>query len=336
VRRTFCLATLFFGIHAVAQECTVSVPLSVVNEQAADPIPSLSAEQFRAVSGGSALHISAVEQIHTRRLLILVDESGSVSGPGDSFLSHKKRAVDTVLKAVDQLLDALPQGLSLQYGVFADTALFGKGFFTDPKELRVSISDVNARFHNIKRHDYTALYDALLEAGLRFQDSRLGDSILLITDGDDNASKRSLKAAQEALSESHINLSLILVNADFPSPTGNSQQVVDGGVWPAGDSEQDELISAAQHTGGTVQIIDATKREWGFKEPVRAAGVEIARFLRERLLNSYVVSVQVPVTWSKEMKWKLWLAVSDPKLKRAVLNYPHRLPVCASALAVSR
>jgi hypothetical protein len=335
VRNTFWLAILFVATCGFAQECTVGVPLSVVTDQTADSIPSLSAEQFQAVSGRSALRISSVEQVHTRRLLILVDDSGSASGPGDSFLSHKKRAVDTVLIAVDGLIDGMPQGLALQYAVFSDSALFGDGFLTNPKQLHDSISDVNARFRNTKKHDYTALYDALLAAGRRFDETRPGDSILLITDGDDNASKRPLKAAEKALRESNIKLFLILVNGGIPSPSGNSQQVVNGYVSPALNSEEDELISAAQHTGGIVHIIDPTQRELGFNEPVRAAAVDVARFIREKVLNGYIVNVQVPVTWSQGKKWKLRLATSDSKLKRAELNYPDRLPMCVPALAVS-
>lgn len=67
--------------------------------------------------------------------------------------------------------------------------------------MRKAMVDVTARFGNAP-YGHTAIHDTLHETLKRFGAPQTGDSILLLTDGDDNSSKLGSKQLEQRISRS--------------------------------------------------------------------------------------------------------------------------------------
>lgn len=267
------------------------------------------------------LNITELEQIHTRRLLILIDQSGSMAEVRDDFYSHDKKAIQVTAQVLNEMLGELSPGLSVEYGLFNDRWVFGDAFTSDSNALHNSIADVNNRFAK-PGEGHTAIYDALHEGLMRFHATQPDDAILLFSDGGDNSSNRSARQLETELRTAGVRLFTILLA---------------GLSTPQLEEQRETLIGLTQRSGGIVHILDTTQAGWGFDKPSQAAAQELRRFWKEDLLNGYLLRVQVPAIYNKEQKWTLSINQSaDPRLRNAVLLYPDRLRPCPSATAATR
>ena len=138
------------------------------------------------------LPITSVEPITSFRVLILIDTSGSMT---EADL-NQRRAVAFLRKTLDELLQQLPQGVTIEYGVFNNYAVFGPEFTADPQKLQASLADLTERAKH-RGLKLTALYDAVKDSVARFDIPRPGDSILILTDGVDNKSSSKAEKVEE-------------------------------------------------------------------------------------------------------------------------------------------
>lgn len=303
---------------ALGQACTESVPVHAL-DQTTGTIPELAPGALQASMGKTVLPILSIEHLRTHRLLVLIDQSGSISEPGgDDIFEHKQKAVGVALQMLNQVSSELPHGLSIEYGVFNKEAVFGDSFSSDPVYLKHAVITLKSKLST--KHTSTAIFDALTKGLNRFGTSQTGDTILLLTDGGDNQSKHSAGQLEQAFRTAHVRLFVVLVT------TPDSPQQPEDITGPK------QVTGLARNTGGRVEILNANIRAWALKKYSEEQARELRRFWQKDVLNGYLLNVQTPV-FSKEKKWKLKIdKKSDPKLKDVELSYPERLLPCSTPL----
>jgi len=314
-------------ILSIGQDCTQTVPIDVIDRDSGAPIVPLTAEALRARMGDTPLPVTALERIPTSRIVVLIDESGSM---GESVipamsLRSQGQSLRTIKQALSDLMEELPPGVSVEYGLFNDKWLFTEAFVSDPKELRKRIDDVTSRFGKTG-FGKTALYDSLHEALLRLGKPQLADTILLLTDGGDNKSQRTAKELEHEFGVAGARLLTMMVYGP------------EARLGLAPESEQSGLVQQlVSNTGGSTLAINSTSGFWTDKK-ASAAFVQMVRyFWQHQVLARYVAHVQVPTALRTEKKWTLSLNPDvDPRLRRGVVVYPHRLSPCSVTTAIAR
>jgi len=318
--RPFIIASVLTAL-SVGQDCTQLVPVDVLDRDTGSSIVPLTADVLQARMGDTTLPVTALDRIRTSRIIVLIDESGSM---GESFPETppgQKQALRTIKQALTDLMESLPPGVSIEYGLFNDKWLFSDAFVSEPKELREKIDDVTSRFGKTG-FGKTALYDSLHEALSRLGRPQPSDTILLLTDGEDNRSKRSANELEVELRVAGARLVTIMVYRPGASV-----------VLQAENEQRDSVQALVGSTGGSSLAIDTTSRAW-MDQKTSAANIQMLRyFWQHEVLARYVAHIQVPVALRSEKKWTLSLNLdADRRLKRAVVVYPHRLSPCPATM----
>src|SRR6266851_3715393 len=298
---------------AFAQECAQTIPFSVSNQRIALGSSELGAGLLQARTGHLQLRIEGVDKVPTRRVLVLVDRSGSMA-TRDEVWSHTSKAAKTAEEVAENFVMQIPPGVFVGYGVFQGRLFPADGFARDSNTLQDNIR--NAKEKIVGRKNGTAIYDALAEGLFLFGETQPGDVILLITDGGDNQSKHSSREIENSLKQADVQLFLLLVSGHMAVP----EEI----------EARDALITMARQTGGMVHLLDAGNPAWGFDKPTAAAAQEINNFLHLQLLFSYRLRVAVPPSSKNTQRWTLAVrADADARWRDVKLSYPDRLQPCA-------
>src|SRR5262249_10120743 len=208
------IAAFLSPVLSISQDCTQTVPIDVIDRDTGAPIVPLTAEALRANTGDTPLPVITLDRIRTSRIIVLIDESGSMGEDGRPGI-HQTQALRPIKQALSDLMEELPPGVSVEYGLFNDKWLFSEAFVSDPKELRKRIDDVTSRFARIG-HGKTALFDSLHQALLNLGTPQLTDTILLLTDGGDNSSQRTAKQLEHEFRVAGARLLTMMVYRSGP------------------------------------------------------------------------------------------------------------------------
>lgn len=307
------LVVLFCGFAAQAQDCTKTIPALLLNEQTREAVPSITANRLHAKAGKVAIPITALEPISSFRVLILVDTSGSMDPTNKPFV-HQRRTLEVINQALDELLDQLPAHVRLEYGVFNKNTDFGPEFTVDGQQLRKSLADSMAR--SARNHSKsTALYDAIEEGLGRFGSPQPGDSILMLTDGGDNASRAKPQRIQEEAAKKGVRLFTVLF-------------VGGGGAASPTEGTPQTMVDFAERTGGSVHVVDVSKSSWTDGKEREKAKQEFRRFWSNQVLSGYLVHLKITSDDGKPRKWLLAVDRAPGQKNRIVLSYPSRLESC--------
>jgi hypothetical protein len=179
MRSRLRVGILLASTWASAQTCSTYVVADPFDHKTTMGINGLQAEDFQAKLGNTVLPIVKSTQTFDARLLVLFETSGTAEDPGLAQQSTE----------LANLAAQAPPGKMLAFGVFAERALFGKGFSSNPQDRRSTIDELMAHANSLGKR--TALYDALHQALALFGQHQPGDAILLVSDGFDDASKRN-------------------------------------------------------------------------------------------------------------------------------------------------
>jgi hypothetical protein len=306
-----------FAIAVPAQDCTQTLPLNVVDQQTGNAVTPLQLEAFHARMGEVAIRITAISPVERRRVLVLVDTSGSMA-PKNNVGSHQKEALEVTEQTLTELLKELPRGVSIAYGLFNDKAVFTEGFFSDFKQLQQAIAETRQKLEK-QDEGGTALFDALQQATGRFETPQPGDTIVLLSDGGENKSKTTEGKFEKEMRRSGVRVALLFVNqrsTDYAAP-----------FVPT-------IIELAHETGGAVGIIDISDMSWASKKEGSSNREALRRFWTQQILNGYLMQVQTPATLVKPRKWKLTIgAKNNAELKHVTIQYPAKLAPCAVSKA---
>jgi hypothetical protein len=282
------------AVSCAAQECTAYVVVNAWEPRIHMPIETLKAGDLAASfdKGHAPLTVVSASQQYKSRLLVLLETDGLGKGKIDD-------AVDTVTRFARQA----PEGQPLAFGVYADHAVFTKGFFSNSSERAAAVSAVREAAGSLGKR--VALYDSLLEAVKLFGEHQPGDAILLVGSPYDDRSSKSVGAVEKALMESGVRL-LVMLRESMSSLNR------DDFLINSHEAEKKLFSDLSLRTGGAYTDFDAGFLNFAWR--------------------GYMLAVKQPDGAGKTpRKWKLKLqGQAADNLKRARIYFPELLPPCGS------
>lgn len=293
MHRLFGLGLLVLSSWAIGQNCTAFTVVNALDRGTWDDIKDLGPEDFEAKVGQVAVPIVSVTPDFSNRVLVLLEVDGTKSS----------RIEDTVNLAT-RLARQAPDGKPLAFGIFAKRSLFTKSFNTDSqeraREISAVIEDAPTLGHEV------ALYDALHNALAFFGQHQPGDTILLISDGFDEASGRGGSEVAKEFAAAGTRLL-----AEMRQPLSH---VLGNFMWKPPEQDREILEHISLRSGGAYTMFSA--------------------YLFDFAWRGYMIGVSIPNDSRRTHKLKLRLgsAVTSAH-RRTSLNYPESLPGCGNIVA---
>jgi von Willebrand factor type A domain len=305
--------------HAVAAQenpCLVrTVPVNTLTEKGYR-YASLVAGDIRASVHGSPVKIISAEPSSSApRVMIVIDASGSMLGSGKPWALN--------LGIARLLLSYLPDDSLAGLIVFASGVESHVALPRDREKVKTEIDRVASfRDHPPRRDRATALWDTLSAAIDEFGQEQIGDSIFVITDGEDNLSV----ARHEVVKRDILNHGLRIFTSEFFVP--------DGGPTPEERPGPVDMRDLVESSGGySVRLNPPPNLSTGISlNGTSPAEILLALQLRQ-LVAYYDVKVELPEPINKPQGWKL--QAKSPKLGDLVAFYPRTLMPCSTSGAAT-
>ena len=266
---------------------------------------------FHAKLHGESVKIqSANVDAGPRRVLLLVDLSGSVAGTANTWKIAR-------LAASDFLKTSSANRIALM--TFSDQVWDSLDFSASPTLILQKLEQLgNERSATPKGHQRTAFFDAVIRATSVFGIPQSGDVIYALTDGGDNNSRAQLEDAEKALLTQGIRFF-----AFYVAETHNLTE--EDRLGPP------NLSALAEASGGTV--VDVPNQTLSGQYDLSSKGwariTEQLHELYDLMAQFYRVEIELPARIHKKQNWEL--EVVDGKGKRSkylYVIYPHRLAPC--------
>lgn len=229
------LVLLSSCLRAAATDCsTPNILLSIIDS---DPgiQPGLRADDLKVeVDHRQSQILNLSLDTNPRRIVLMVDTSGSMAPPG--------RGWGLTLPAAGYAVEAIPANASSTLVTFADKVESGAKTFEEKPATIAAVLEL-AKVQP-KGSGSTALFDSIDHVLAEFQELRFGDAIYLVTDGGDNRRRVSLPQLEEKLISRGIRALVFLV--------------VKGGFQTHEEAEGvSEVEALAESTGGAVVRISS-------------------------------------------------------------------------------
>jgi von Willebrand factor type A domain-containing protein len=183
------------------QESCVQRPIFInVEDDKGQLVGGLTAANFRATAGKEAVAVTLAEPAAPRRIVILLDHSGSMF---DDFLYHASAfAITTMVKR------AAPD-IEFAFATYSNDFRVRKDLTSNHDELIETVKQTLS--------DKTTVWgpSAMLDASERglemFTAPRIGDAVLLVTDGGENKSGVELTDVERRFTSSDVRLFAVIV-----------------------------------------------------------------------------------------------------------------------------
>jgi len=292
-----------------------TVQLNVITHNG-QTVTDLSTSQFAAFYHKRAVRLLSITQnVGPRRVVILVDASGSMQ-PVRRF----------VFDVAEELLSDLPEGTQVGSVVFAQKVVGSWTLTTDRKAMQKQLEVLrNDRGLDNTIKGVTALLKTMQESLKTFGRPQEGDSLYVISDGEDNASNVYWRKLADQIVQSGIRVFAMRIHW------------VGGHLTPEEEESENHLQDIVIRTGGASLELPLSREKYlsvSHVEPLRDAtgkptprAVEIA--LQSRLISGdSKMLIELPEATAKTGDWDL--RFSDPqRSKGAILIYQHELPPCS-------
>jgi Mg-chelatase subunit ChlD len=270
------LLLLAYGFLAAAQTAPTQSSRSLlvnVLDRNGNAVRNLAKDSFRVkVNGHPAALLDAHYNLAPRRIVVLLDMSSSMAGE-----TEKSKKWGMAREAIEDFLTETPAEVQVALITFSskihDIIDFSQG--------RPSIIEWLKRGPSLRSDikGTTPFYDATAAAANLLEPALPGDSIYAITDGGDNSSRVSKKAAKQRLLQSQIRLFVFLFAE--PMPTEEER------------SGAESVMELARDTGGFVFGVSGHTSAGGagFLAPVE---YDYDKHTRERIkLYMQALNIQV-------------------------------------------
>jgi hypothetical protein len=281
---------------------------------------SLSDFELGPHSSESINLVSVAPDSRPRRIVILLDVSGSMAGPSTS-------SWNVVPEFVRDLANDDSPNLRFALLLFSDRVMETIDFSQDRSAVghRLKAISEDPAFLKQYVHGRTALYDALQSGFQLLRNPTSADSLLVVTDGGDTDSKISLDHLLDELSSSSTRVFSVLFTRR---------------LYERNDPHQDflklkEFTEFVQRSGGDVfgPLLVNRAGQYAMTNPQRTTKPlpqELTEFYKEMLENS-VLSVKANTSLTKSIKLELHSSTQmKEKWKGAMLLFPHQLGPCFS------
>jgi VWFA-related protein len=281
-----------------------TVPVSV---SASDGrvVLGLTASNFRVrVNGHTARILDASMDSSPRRIVLLLDASGSM-------LTPERTLWKPALAVSKTLLERLRPQDSVAFLAFANQVERKVDFTRDPKSALQQVDELESGTKAIRRGvRKTALWDSVLEALRLFDSARAGDSIYVISDGNDNHSHASRSDAEKALLAARVRFFALLP----PAPANVRYEWASLGSFQGPATLED----VSDTTGGA--FFRLSNELDVALNPLKA--------LTEQF---YRVEVELPQSVDKSLNWQFEIVgqIDNGKLP-PLLRYPRKVGPCGT------
>jgi len=310
---------------ARAQKDTCQQKSIAVSLGSADntPLPSLSSANFEGTYEKKPVRVTSAAIIQEApRVVVLLDASDSMSGPSSKSLWNFSVA------AGEDVVAQLPPKSEIGLAFFSTKSVRVANPTSERQILAHELEALRTGSKTlVPKPRKTALWDAILDSLNMFDGPRLGDTIYVITDGGDNASKTTWKDVARTLGESGVRLFALLVRYDA------------GRVQVAGETAGPQpLLEIVGDTGGIVisfytgisGVFPSPKDTVLFDDSGKTTPLGILLGSQYRQIFSfYRLDIELPATVDKPRQWKLDLVgLGKSQRHNLVLTYPLNLAPC--------
>jgi hypothetical protein len=280
-------------------ERTVIVSASDSNGKAI-PFTLQSADIQGKINGKPVQILGVTKPTNAERVVIVLDASGSMS-------SKWQRAVEF---AVEIVRDS-PSSTEFALVLFAGNEFRTVGFGKRGPEMITEIMS----FKNVKPDGHTGLRDAIWKAVSMFEPNRIGDTIVVISDGRDNQSKVSPRRLREAMWSRGIRVMFALFEDHVFAM--DSQP---GTIVPDPLQDRNDAAWLSESSGGSLSSIEDPQ-----------VLPKVAQEIAFEIENYLAVRITLPTPLEKQAS--MHLEAVDPsgrKRKNIELRFPEKLLPCAS------
>ena len=280
-----------------------------VRDRDGQPLHGLNPANFHGSMHGRPVRISSVEAgPAVRRIVVLLDSSGSMTVPAEKWRLARLLAGDIVAHA--------SASSQLALVTFSGEIRGIEGFSVGRSALLDKIRKID---DPQQQGGPTGIADAIAKALDLLSPAQPGDSIYLITDGYDNHSKHKPRQLRDALTTSGTRLFAFLLMDPMAGGNGPDAQ---------------DFRTLANESGGAlakfgVQSLVIGTAQWHLQPRTRAAISLGAEVLYRQMENTYRLELELPSVLNKAQKWKLDVVdTQGSKHKDIDVIYPHELFPC--------
>ena len=284
-----------------------------VLDRTGNQVSGLGAADFQGEFRGQPLKVSSSSVDNgPRRVVMLLDTSGSMMDSQREWQLVRRVTHDLVLNSSSEMSLALLT-FSAEIG---EKVGFDAGRQAVAGKL-AALPGEKAGFGKGLRP--TALFDAILEAVSLLEPTRLGDSVYVVTDGWDNASRSRSKDAERMLLQHGIRLfGFVLSDPRFDMTL--------------------DLVPLVRTSGGNSfnfnpyrrWVIRPVSQWYSLSEEEELALAVVLRRVYAQMAEFYRVEVELPQEVDKPRKWRLEVVdAHGKKRKDLTVVYPRKLMPCA-------
>jgi Mg-chelatase subunit ChlD len=307
-----CCAGVFFVLSrpAIGQDsCSRAlVPVSLLAKPAATL--NLTPANFKATMKHSSLSIVSVRpNTDVHRVVVLLDTSGSMGG------ADRTDWIST-LHTAKQLLRDLPASTEVGLTTFSDM-IDTKFPLTTDRDPQVAWLDATAGNRGAVPKGKTALWVSIRDSLALFGAPRVADTMIVITDGDDNVGIVREKELEQAFIRSGVRLFAVIQSSSDPF-IGAGTDHSDG---------PDLLRDLSLESGGMSFSRDASRDPDKFRETADGSMAldELARLIS----NDFMLEVDLGSPQREMARWKLELQdIPASKHTEFQMFYPHTIAGC--------
>jgi hypothetical protein len=299
--------------------CLVRKITVQVEDESGNPVPGLTAASFKAAIKEAEIAVRRAAPIHPpSNIVLLLDMSASRRNTFEIKSSH---LLET------EIINQSPQGSRFAIVDFNADTFFDQDFTSDRKLLSTAIQKYT--LNNFMGS--STIYDSLIETidhihhlNLSAEDSL----IVLITDGEDDASRNDLNKTEAILGSSAVRLFAIGTIPSAKEAGSNNNRKLHG-----------VLERLARVSGGIsiwLWVQDPSKSfrgvrgEYEIDKDFRNIH-DIAGELIHEMAGGYELEIALPAAVAKPAKWNM--EITDPEAKAAhkiSLLYPEALYPCSN------
>ena len=299
-----------------------TVPASVIDRDGF-PIGGLTPARFAGTLDEAPITIrDAKVDAQPRRVVVLLDVSGSMRNKaGDKW--------KVALQVAGDIVSFLPAEHSVALLTFSDRVQDELGFPHSRMEIVERLKEMGTRKPPAdKSKEHTALFGAVQKALGILRPTRPGDVIYIISDSEENASRKGRGDVEQALLAARVRVFASLLTLCNPE-------------WRTSDNLPPRTPIAetlARATGGTVLHrcgLGPLGQETyvASSEEQRKLGAALMGLYRQ-MAEFYQLELGLPEPVNKPHEWKLELVPGEGFSPEGFqLIYPQKLPPCVAAAA---
>jgi len=294
------------GVSAQEDACRRRVIAVGVSNIENNIVTGMTPVNFQATMNHHPIDILSVTPNSTpARVIIVLDGSGS--------MTHEPKIWQAYISVAQEVLDQLPLSTPMGFMLFTDQVELKGQLPTKHAAIRDQLEQLRSR----NKKATTALYDTIQAAALQFNPSISGDSLYVLSDGDDDASRATLATAEDLLIERGVRLFTFSISVKEPHPSRMR--------WDKGQSRD-----FVEGTGGySVLIPEGRAESLPARIGVTTAPDEDLLQLRKqiKLISNFErVELELPADLRKTENLELKsTGIPGPALS---LTYPGKLPAC--------